>query len=162
MKIRIYAAAVVLAAGAVAAAADEQHSMHMNHEAMSPSAIPDTRELVHFPPQLLEHEMANMRDHLITLSRIQAYLSKKEFDKAGELAEKRLGMSSFGLHGAHEVAPYMPKGMQDAGTAMHHAASRFAIATQKAAIDGDVAEALGALNEVTQACVACHAAYRLH
>jgi hypothetical protein len=147
MKIGIYATAVgavVLAAGAATAA-----------------AVQDTRELVHFPPHLLEHEMANMRDHLITLSRIQEYLSKREFDKAGELAEKRLGMSSFGLHGAHEVAPYMPKGMQDAGTAMHHAASRFAIATQRAAVDNDVAAALGALNEVTQACVACHAAYRL-
>ena len=156
--------AVVLAAGAVAVAAaaeEHHHSMSMDHEAAHPVAVQDTRELVHFPPQLVEHEMANMRDHLITLSRIQAYLSKREFDKAGELAEKRLGMSSFGLHGAHEVAPYMPKGMQDAGTAMHHAASRFAIATQKAAIENDVAGALGALNEVTQACVACHAAYRL-
>jgi len=169
MKTRIYAAAVcavVLAAGAAAAPAEEQHSMPMSHEAMShgamrPSEIPDIRELVHFPAPLIAHELANMRDHLITLSRIQEYLSKKEFDKAGQLAEKRLGMSSFGLHGAHEVAPYMPKGMQEAGTAMHHAASRFAIATQKAAIDGDVAHALGALNEVTQACVACHAAYRL-
>jgi cytochrome c556 len=161
MKIRIFAAAVVLAAGVTAASADAQHSMHMNHEAMAPSAVPDTRELVHFPPKLITHELANMRDHLITLSRIQEYLSKREFDKAGALAEKRLGMSSFGLHGAHEVAPYMPKGMQEAGTAMHHAASRFAIATQRAAIDNDVAEALGALNEVTQACVACHAAYRL-
>jgi len=164
MKIRIYAAAVcavVLASGAAAAPADGEHSMPMNHEAMHPSTLPDTRELVHFPPPLLEHELANMRDHLITLSRIQEYLAQHEFDKAGELAEKRLGMSSFGLHGAHEVAPYMPKGMQEAGTAMHRAASRFAIATQKAAIDNDVGHALGALNEVTQACVACHAAYRL-
>ncbi|MGA7985670.1 MAG: hypothetical protein WCA01_10870 [Burkholderiales bacterium] len=164
MKKRTYAAtigALVLATSAVAATMDEQQTMPMNHEAMRPSAIPDTRELVHFPPHLLEHEMANMRDHLMTLSRIQDYLAKREFDRAGKLAEQRLGMSSFGLHGAHEVAPYMPKGMQEAGTAMHRAASRFAIATQKAAIDNDVAGALGALNEVTQACVACHAAYRL-
>jgi cytochrome c556 len=164
MKNRIHAAAIgvlVLAASAAAAPMDEQHSMSMSHEAMRPGAIEDTRELVHFPAPLLAHELANMRDHLITLSRIQEHLSKKEFDKAGELAEKRLGMSSFGLHGAHEVAPYMPKGMQDAGTAMHHAASRFAIATQKAAINDDVAGALGALNEVTEACLACHAAYRL-
>ena len=161
---RIYATAVsalVLAASAGAAPAHAQHAMPMEHEATQPVAVQDTRELVHFPPQLLEREMANMRDHLITLSRIQEHLSKHEFDKAGELAEKRLGMSSFGLHGAHEVAPYMPKGMQDAGTAMHHAASRFAIETQRAAVDNDVAGALGALNEVTQACVACHAGYRL-
>jgi len=160
----IYAAAIgalVLAASAAAAPMDEQHSMPMNHEAMRSAAIEDTRELVHFPAPLIAHELANMRDHLITLSRIQEHLSKHEFDKAGALAEKRLGMSSFDLHGAHEVAPYMPKGMQEAGTAMHHAASRFAIATQQAAVDNDVARALGALNEVTQACVACHAAYRL-
>ena len=164
MTHRIYIAVIgvlALAVKAGAAPTDERHSMPMSHEAMHPPAIQDTRELVHFPPPLLEHELANLRDHLLTLSQIQEYLSKHEFDKAGDLAEKRLGMSSFGLHGAHEVAPYMPKGMQDAGTAMHHAASRFAIATQEAAIDHDVARALGALNEVTQACVACHAAYRL-
>ena len=164
MTKRIFAAtagALALAINAGAAPTGEQHSMPMNHEAMHAAPIEDTRELVHFPPPLLEHEMANMRDHLITLSRIQEYLSKHEFDKAGKLAEERLGMSSFGLHGAHEVTPYMPKGMQEAGAAMHRAASRFAIATQEAAIDNDVGHALGALNEVTQACVACHAAYRL-
>jgi len=46
----------------------------------------------------------------------------------------------------------MPKGMQEAGTAMHHAASRFAITAQNAAINDDVGRALGELNEVTQAC----------
>ncbi|MGE5129745.1 MAG: hypothetical protein ACM3IK_08940 [Sphingomonadaceae bacterium] len=152
---------LILAAGAGAASPDEHHPMTMDHAAMQAAAPEDTRQLVEFPPALRAKELANMRDHLLTLSRIQGYLSKHEFDKAGKLAEDRLGMSSFGLHGAHEVAPYMPKGMQEAGTAMHRAASRFAIATQQAAIDNDVGHALGALNEVTQACIACHAAYRL-
>jgi hypothetical protein len=155
--------ALALAVNAGAAPMDEQHSMpmDMDHEAMHAQMAPDARQLVKFPAPLRERELANMRDHLITLSRIQGYLSKHEFDRASKLAEDRLGMSSFGLHGAHEVAPYMPKGMQEAGTAMHRAASRFAIATQEAAVDNDVGHALGALNEVTQACVACHAAYRL-
>lgn len=133
----------------------------MGQEQMHSAPVEDSRRLVTFPEPLRVKELANMRDHLVTLSRIQEYLSRHEFDKAGELAEQRLGMSSFGLHGAHEVAPYMPKGMQDAGTAMHHAASRFAIATKEAAIGDDVARAISALSEVTQACVACHAAYRL-
>lgn len=166
MSKRIYLAAIgslIVAVNAGAAPMDEQHAMPMgmDHEAMHAAMAPDTRQLVEFPAPLREKELANMRDHLITLSRIQEYLSKHEFDKAGKLAEDRLGLSSFGLHGAHEVAPYMPKGMQEAGTAMHRAASRFAIATQEAAVDNDVGHALGALNEVTQACVACHAAYRL-
>lgn len=152
-------AGVALAANAGAIVADEHHPMKLEHS--PPAAVEDTRQLVVFPEPLLVRELANMRDHLQTLSDIQAALARYDFDRAADLAEKRLGMSSFGLHGAHEVAPYMPKGMQDAGTAMHHAASRFAIATQEAAIDNDAARALSALNEVTQSCLACHARYRL-
>jgi len=155
----VVVAGIALASHAGAIIADEHHPM--KHEHSSPAAVEDTRQLVVFPEPLLARELANMRDHLQTLSDIQGALARSDFDRAADLAEKRLGMSSFGLHGAHEVAPYMPKGMQEAGTAMHRAASRFAIATQEAAIDKDLARALGALNEVTRSCLACHAAYRL-
>jgi len=151
--------ALSLASGIATAYAQDSHSM--THEAVHSAPVTDSRELVTFPEPLRAKELANMRDHLLTVSRIQEYLSRHEFDQAAKLAEDRLGMSSFGLHGAHEVAPYMPKGMQAAGTAMHRAASRFAVATQEAAVDDDVGRAIGALTEVTQACVACHAAYRL-
>lgn len=151
--------ALGLAAGISTASAQNEHSM--THEAMHSALIADSREPVTFPEPLRARELANMRDHLLTVSRIQEYLSQHKFDQAARLAEDRLGMSSFGLHGAHEVAPYMPQGMQAAGTAMHHAASRFAITAQEAAVDDDIGRAIGALTEVTQACVACHAAYRL-
>lgn len=159
---------LLLAAAATAAVAQHDPAQHQ-HQATTaakpvptpPVPLPDKRTAVDFPPQLKEHELANMRDHLATLAGIQDFLSRNEFDKAGELAEQRLGMSSFGLHGAHEVAPYMPRGMQDLGGSMHRAASRFAAAAQEASIDRDLAKAIGALNGVTQACVACHAAYRL-
>jgi cytochrome c556 len=59
------------------------------------------------------------------------------------------------------VAPYMPAGMQEAGTAMHKAASRFAIEAANAGATGDAKPALAALGAVTAQCVACHAAYRL-
>jgi len=133
------------------------------HAPVTPEAATgaDGRVAVKFPAMLKEHTLANMRDHLQTLSEIQGYLAEHDFDHAAEIAEKRLGMSSLSLHGAHEVAKYMPKGMQDAGTDMHHSASQFALAMQEAAIDHDVPRALAALNKVTQACVACHAGYRL-
>ena len=152
-----------LLAVAVTPLALAQHSMTMEHEMPAgEKAIPaDNRQVVDFPEPLKERELANMRDHLRTLSEIQNYLAKYDFDRAAEIAEKRLGMSSFDLHGSHEVAPYMPKGMQEAGNALHHAASRFAVAAQDAAVDRNLGRALGALNEVTQTCIACHAAYRL-
>lgn len=56
---------------------------------------------------------------------------------------------------------FMPRGMQDAGTAMHRSASQFAIAAKDASVSGDWRAAVGALARVTQTCVACHAGYRL-
>jgi hypothetical protein len=122
---------------------------------------PDAREAVAFPAMLRAHTLANMRDHLQTLAEIQQLLGAGRLDAAGDLAEQRLGMSSLPLHGADEVAPYMPKDMQDAGTAMHRAASQFAIATRDASVSGDIKAAMTSLAQVTATCVACHAKYRL-
>ena len=128
-----------------------------HHEA----AAPDTRIAVDFPAAMGDHTLANMRDHLATLGRIQEALALARYDEAARLAESRLGLTSLEAHGAHEVARYMPEGMQAAGTAMHRAASRFAIAATDAGATGDVRPALAALSEVTASCVACHAGYRL-
>ena len=146
-------AAVVLATGLAVA----QHHGHQDHAA----AAADTRVLVTFPPELVAHTLANMRDHLLTLQEISEALARGQNAKAGRLAEERLGMSSLRLHGAEEVAKYMPQGMQDAGTAMHRAASRFAIEVQNSDVTGDLRPALGSLSEVMNACVGCHAGYRL-
>ena len=121
----------------------------------------DPRVEVEFPAELREHTLANMRDHLLTLQEIQAALAAGKFDQAGEISERRLGMSSLDAHGAHDVAKYMPQGMQDAGGAMHRNASRFALAAQNASVTQDVKPALAVLADVTASCVACHAAYRL-
>jgi len=150
--------AALLAAGTSLPAAGQTHEH--KHVGTTPKAM-DTRKSVQFPSQLREHELANMRDHLSTLAQIQVALSKNAIDEAASLAEKRLGMSSFELHGAHEVAKYMPKGMQEIGSEMHRAASRFALEATNAGATGDIRPALAALAMVTQQCVACHAAYRL-
>jgi hypothetical protein len=147
---------LVLSAGYAAA----QHHMHqspMDHGA----ALSDTREFVKFPPELVEHTIANMRDHLSALQQIDQALARGEPETASKIAEERLGMSSLRLHGAAEVAKYMPQGMQDAGTAMHKAASRFAVESQNAGATGELKPALGALGELMAACVGCHEGYRL-
>jgi hypothetical protein len=122
---------------------------------------PDLRTRVDFPEPMRVGTLANMRDHLLAIAEIQASLGAGRFDEAATVAERRLGMSSLGLHGAHDASRFMPQGMQDIGTTMHRMASQFAIAAQNASATGDPAPALRALARVTQACVACHAAYRL-
>jgi hypothetical protein len=133
----------------------------MPHDAaMHGAPSPDTRQAVRFPQMLRTHTLANMRDHLATLQQIQDALAGGDYERASALSEQRLGLSSLEAHGAHEVAVYMPQGMQDLGTEMHKAASRFAIEASNAGATGDAKPALQALAHVTAQCVACHAAYR--
>jgi hypothetical protein len=135
------------------------HQMHTMH--MGNSSAQDVRIAVDFPVPMKEHILTNMRDHLQTISLIQVALGNSQYDKAAQLAEDRLGLSALKLHGAYENSKYMPKGMQEAGTAMHKNASKFAIEIQNTAATGDLKPALIALSNTTQACVACHAAYKL-
>ena len=158
---------VVLAAlfSSAIAAALAQHSHHpaQGHGAGPAPRTPpaDTREFVRFPQPLVEHTLANMRDHLLALQEIQEHLGMGHPDVAARIAETRLGMSALGQHGAHEVAPYMPEGMRAAGTAMHRAASQFAITATDSAVTGDTRAVFTGLATITAACVACHAGYRL-
>jgi hypothetical protein len=125
-------------------------------------AARDDREQVALPEPMREHMLSNMRDHLLALESITRNLAAGEFDKASETAESRIGMSSMATHGAAHMAPFMPEGMRTIGTAMHRAASRFAIKAKDAAVDGGLADAFGALSDVMQQCVACHSSYRVH
>ncbi len=155
-------AVVAILASLIAGAAGLASAQHAHdHESRQRKAAADSRQLVRFPPALVEHTLANMRDHLQVIQELQEDLASGDTEKAAELAENRLGMSSLELHGAHEIAAYMPAGMQNAGTGMHRAASRFAIAARTAGATGDVKPALAALGAVTAQCVGCHALYRI-
>jgi cytochrome c556 len=128
------------------------------------SRAQDARELVRLPSPMQEHMLGNMRDHLATLNEIIGDIADNKFDAAAKVSEQRLGMSSLSLHGAAHLAPYLPKPMQDIGTSMHHAASRLVIVLQDASITPTVdaiRDINRALHEVTTACEACHASYRI-
>ena len=120
-------------------------------------AADDTRQFVKLPEMMQQHMMSNMRDHLVVINEILLYLGNNEMDKAAEVAEQRLGMSSLGTHGASHMAGFMPEGMRKAGTAMHKNASHFALKAQ----EGDLISAYKSLSQVTSSCVACHSAYRI-
>jgi cytochrome c556 len=118
----------------------------------------DTRIKVDLPAMMKTHMLHSMRDHLLAVHEIQTALAKGEFDKASDIAENRIGMSSLESHNAAHMAPFMPEGMQNIGTEMHHAASRFAMT----ASEGDLSRSLAALSKVTAQCVACHMTYRVN
>ncbi|MCB1875588.1 MAG: cytochrome c [Chromatiales bacterium] len=120
-------------------------------------ATDDERKWVALPERMQEHMLANMRDHLLAIHEILVLMADQDQEGAAEIAENRLGMTSLKSHGAKHMAGFMPEGMRAAGTTMHRAASRFSLTAQ----EGDVPHSYAALAEVTAACVACHAAYRI-
>ena len=124
----------------------------------------DTRQLVKMPPMVRDHMLAVMRSHLKSLNAILDDLSRGDVDSAADVAEKQLGLSSMSLHGGSHLAKFMPQGMKAIGLQLHRAASRFVIAAKNAELEpGRVAmhETYAALKEITDACIACHDAYRL-
>jgi hypothetical protein len=124
----------------------------------------DARQMVKLPEPMQEHMLSNMRDHLVSLNDIIAYVGDGKFDEAAKVAERRLGMSSLTAHDAAHMAPFFPKPMQDMGTSMHRAGSRLVIILQDASVTPSLQsmqDVTRALHEITSACTSCHAAYRI-
>ena len=126
------------------------------------SSVADSRQLVEFPEMMRDHMLGNMRDHLLALTKIQQHLALEEYEKAATVAENRLGMSSLDGHGASHMARFMPAAMQQIGTQMHKAASRFAIIVQEGGLEGSTPKIAEGLAGVMQQYVACHSSYRVH
>ncbi len=122
-----------------------------------PAALSVDRQLVELPETMRTHMLANMRDHLVAIDEILQFLAADELEAAADVAESRLGFSSLESHGAAHIAQFMPTEMAAAGTRMHRAASQFARIAQ----EGEALPAYRKLQEVTAACVGCHAAYRV-
>lgn len=122
------------------------------------------RMAVKLPSTLRDHFLENMRDHLLAVSQIQAALAEGKFDEAAGIAQMRLGINAPsaiackpGMKHMSQLALFMPEGMRKAGSKMHNAADRFATDMKTS----DYRSAFSSLAKVTQACVACHAAYRI-
>ena len=126
------------------------------------SSFADSRQLVEFPEMMRDHTLENMRDHPLALTKIQQHLALEEYEKAATVAENRLGMSSLDGHGASHMARFMPAAMQQIGTQMHKAASRFAIIVQEGGLEGSKSKIAEVLVGVMQQCVACQSSYRVH
>jgi hypothetical protein len=155
--LRLVLASIALSAAGMSISAGE----HRHDPGATAEASSDARQVVHFPVAMRIHTLANMRDHLLALQEIEEALGRGAVDKAADIAEQRLGMSSLRTHGAQEIAPFMPEGMQRIGTEMHRAASRFSVVARDAGATGDIQPALSALAEVMAQCVACHSTYRV-
>jgi len=130
-------------------------------EAGSPQAIKDPRAIVvKLPENLHITTLGHMRDHLLALQQITAFLAEHKFTEAADTAEQRLGLSSMQVHGAQDLAPLLPPAMRMLGHQMHQAASDLAVAARDANEDKQLEPVLKSLAAVESSCVSCHSVFR--
>lgn len=105
--------------------------------------LQDHRQLVEMPAKTRALMRADMQDHLAALTTIFALLADDQYEKAGEVAEQRMGKSTMGKHRESGVPPgrYMPLAMRELGWGMHESASELA----EVAKQGDVNKTYAAL-----------------
>jgi hypothetical protein len=180
MKPRLAEVILVLAALSGSAVAVAEDHGAMDHRMHMANMGEDAREAVDFPAPMRQHMLANMRGHLQALSAILSAMAAGKYVEAADIADEKLGLGSPGAQGCQPgddkptavpmqggmdmdnmMGQFMPAGMRKAGLAMHQSASDFATVARKGIDAGGAGPASAALAQLTQQCVACHAAYRL-
>jgi ABC-type transport system involved in cytochrome bd biosynthesis fused ATPase/permease subunit len=120
----------------------------------------DQRQLVTLPEPARETLRQEMIDNLIAINEILTLVAADKIKDAGEVAERKLGLSSQGRHRDKPFearpGPHMPTAMHALGMNGHRAASEFASAAQA----GNREQALALLPNLTGSCLACHLSYR--
>jgi hypothetical protein len=121
------------------------------------SGADDGRMLVDMPPAAIDVMRAGMRDHLTGLQLVLAALADDRLEDAAEAAASRIGSGSMGHGGDVRPGRHMPAAMRALGMQMHAAGDAVAAAARR----GDREGAWRATAELTAACQACHASYRV-
>ena len=133
----------------MAFAADEK--MHQNHQ--HDMSMMDTRISLELSPEMKQHQLSNMREHVAAIKSIIGLMSENKFEDASKIAHGKLGLapemqqmcSMFGDEKFMKLGFAFHKSCDDLGDALK---------------TRDVNVSLRALNKTMQYCVECHATYR--
>lgn len=118
--------------------------------------VEDLRIFVPMPPEARLIMRDQMKQFLVTLSRLQGLLAEGELEQASELAETAMGRTERGRHRGQGPGRYMPVPMRNLAWGLHDAASEFA----QTAATGDLIASYKSLQKIQNSCVACHFSYR--
>ena len=118
----------------------------------------DMRKFVEMPEQARQMLREDMLDQFAVLNEIIEFLALGNYTAAAEVAVNGMGQSLRRRNQEREFGParYMPEEMRRMGWELHQAASNFSLVARR----GNSQAAFGALQKITEACIACHYSYR--
>lgn len=133
-----------------AVAGAEEMRMEGHHHAMQ---MTDTRTSLGLSPQMKQHQLANMREHVAAIRSIVGLMAESRFEEAAGIAHAKLGLTPemqqmcgmFGNDAFKSLGLAFHKSGDDLGNALH---------------SGDINASLRALNKTMDYCVTCHATFR--
>jgi hypothetical protein len=118
----------------------------------------DMRKFVEMPEQARQVLREDMLDQFAVLNEIIEYLARNNYAAAADVAENGMGQSLRRRNQDREFGPgrYMPEEMRRMGWDLHEAATNFALVAKREHPQATY----GALQKITEACIACHYSYR--
>jgi hypothetical protein len=118
----------------------------------------DMRKFVEMPEQARQVLREDMLDQFAVLNEIIEYLARNNYAAAADVAENGMGQSLRRRNQEREFGPgrYMPEQMRRMGWDLHEAATNFALVAKREHPQATY----GALQKITEACIACHYSYR--
>jgi hypothetical protein len=131
-------------------AADEQVQHENHHHEMN---VMDTRTSLGLSPELKQHQLFMMRQHVEAIKSIVGLIAESKFDDASKIAHSRLGLTP---EMQAMCNMFHNEKFRTLGLAFHKSGDDLGDALQTK----DVVASLRALNKTMQYCVECHATYR--
>ena len=124
-----------------------RHSMHHGKD------VSDDRVSLNLSPAMKQHQLKNMRAHLVAVQEIIMQLGLGNFSQASRTAHQKLGLTK-------EMESMCHRFENEAFTAMGIGFHKSADELGKTLTKGDMEDSLAALSETMSYCVACHEQFK--
>jgi hypothetical protein len=149
MKKLSISVSVLVGVAAINAACADDMSMHHHHD----MSMPDARISLGLSPEMKQHQLSNMREHVEAIRSIVGLIPENKFEDAAKIARAKLGLTP---EMQAMCNMFDNDNFKKLGLAFHKSGDELGDALQTK----DVNLSLRALNKTMQYCVECHATFR--
>jgi cytochrome c556 len=126
----------------------------MDHSAQqNMTSSDDGRISLNLSEQMKQHQLANMRAHLVAIQNIVGMIADNKFEQASEVAHQQLGMTS---RMEKMCNSFENEEFKKLGMAFHQSGDELG----DILLEKDSAQSLHALHKTMNYCIECHATYR--
>ena len=113
----------------------------------------DSRISLNLPPQMKQHQLSNMRSHLVAIQDIIGFIATEDFEQASQTAHSKLGLTE---EMKKMCNMFDNKSFTELGLAFHNSGDVLGDVLQ----GKDTVKSLQALRSTMNYCIQCHATFR--